>query len=161
MNSVFAMMGDETRFWIAQRVTEKKETGDIRPLFEGARERTGKKPMLLITDGAPNFAEENRKEYQTHYSLHTTNHIRDIRFDGSVHTNKMERTNVEVRDREKVLRGLKNIDSPILKGVQIFHFDIRPHSALNARKHGEAAGIQVKGEDKWLTIIQNAGRTKS
>ena len=61
--------------------------------------------MLLITDGAANFAEANKKEYQTRYANDTTNHIRDIRFDGSVHNNKMERMNGEVRDREKVMRG--------------------------------------------------------
>jgi transposase-like protein len=161
MNYVFAMMDDETRFWIAQQVTEKKGTGDIRPLFQQARERTGKKPMLLITDGAPNFAEANKKEYQTRYAFDTTNHIRDIRFDGSVHNNKMERMNGEVRDREKVMRGLKNPESPILKGVQIFHNHVRPHMALEGKTPGEAAGIRVEGEDKWLTIIQNAKRQEA
>jgi len=158
MNYVFAMMDDETRFWIAQQVTEKKGTGDIRPLFQKAKERAGKKPYLLITDGAPNFMEANRKEYWSRYHDSTTNHIRDIRFDGSVHNNKMERMNGEVRDREKVMRGLKNPDSPILKGLQVFHNHIRPHMALDGKTPGEAAGIKVEGENKWLTIIQNASK---
>jgi len=156
MNYVFAMMDDETRFWIAQQVTEKKGTGDVRPLFQQARERAGKKPNLLITDGAPNFALANKREYQTRYANDTTNHIRDIRFDGTVHNNKMERMNGEVRDREKTMRGLKNIDSPILKGVQLYHNFIKPHMGLDGKTPAEAAGIQVKGENKWLTIIQNA-----
>jgi transposase-like protein len=158
MNYVFAMMDDETRFWIAQQVTEKKGTGDVRPLFTQARQRAGKKPMLLITDGAPNFAEANRKEWQTRYADDTTNHIRDIRLDGSIHNNKMERMNGEVRDREKVMRGLKNTDSPILKGIQVFHNHIRPHMALDGRTPGEAAGITIQGDNRWLTIIQNASR---
>jgi hypothetical protein len=83
--------------------------------------------MLLITDGAPNFAEANKKEWRSMYAIGTTNHIRDIRMDGTVHNNKMERMNGEVRDREKVMRGLKNTDSPILNGYQIFHNYIRPH----------------------------------
>ena len=156
MNYVFAMMDDETRFWIAQQVTEKKGTGDIRPLFQKAKERAQKKPYLLITDGAPNFAEANRKEYWSFRHNATTNHIRDIRFDGSVHNNKMERMNGEVRDREKVMRGLKNLDSPILKGLEIHHNFIKPHMGLNGKTPAQAAGIEVKGENKWLTIIQNA-----
>jgi putative transposase len=160
MNYVFAMMDDETRFWIAQQVTEKKGTGDVRPLFQEARERAGKKPYLLITDGAPNFAEANRKEYQSRYANDTTNHIRDIRFDGSVHNNKMERMNGEVRDREKVMRGLKNLDSPILKGIEVFHNYIRPHMGLDGKTPAEAAGIKVEGENRWLTIIQNASQPK-
>ena|SRR5712692_10589927 len=104
----------------------------------------------------PTFAEANKKEYQTRYAFDTTNHIRDIMFDGSVHNNKMERMNGEVRDREKVMRGLKNTDSPILKGVQVYHNFIKPHMGLGGRTPAEAAGIQVKGENKWITIIQNA-----
>jgi len=161
MNYVFAMMDDETRFWIAQQVTEKKGTGDVRPLFQQARERAGKKPNLLITDGAPNFALANKREYQTRYANDTTNHIRDIRLDGSVHNNKMERMNGEVRDREKTMRGLKNLDSPILKGMQIHHNFIKPHMGLNGKTPAEAAGIKVEGENKWLTIIQNASRSES
>lgn len=36
------------------------------------------------------------------------------------------RMNGEVRDREKVMRGLKRIDTLILKGVQIYHNYIKP-----------------------------------
>ena len=36
----------------------------------------------------------------------------------------------EVRDREKVMRGLKNADTPILKGYQIYHNYMRPHEGL-------------------------------
>jgi hypothetical protein len=37
-------------------------------------------------------------------------HIQHIRFQGDNHNNKMERMNGEVRDREKVMRGLKKVD---------------------------------------------------
>ncbi len=67
-----------------------------------------------------------------------------------------ERFNGEVRDREKVMRGLETKDSPILAGYQIYHNYIKPHEALDNRTPVEAAGIEVKGKDKWLTIIQNA-----
>jgi hypothetical protein len=70
----------------------------------------------------------------------------------------MERMNGEVRDREKVMRDLKNTDSPILKGIQVFHNYIRPHMALDGKTPGEVAGIKVEGDDKWLTIIQNAAK---
>jgi putative transposase len=155
MNYVFAMMDDETRFWIAQLVAEHKGTSDVRPMFREAARRAGKKPDTLISDGAANFHRAFKKEYRTVWA-ESPNHIRDIRVDGSVHNNKMERMNGEVRDREKVMRGLKNIDSPILKGVQVYHNFIKPHMGLGGRTPAEAAGIQVKGDNKWLTIIQNA-----
>lgn len=42
----------------------------------------------------------------------------------------MERFN-EVRDREKVMRGLKKVDTPILAGYQIYHNYMRPHEGLD------------------------------
>ena len=61
-----------------------------------------------------------------------------------------------IRDREKVMRGLKNVDTPILKGYQIFHNYLRPHEGLDGKTPAEACGIEVQGDNKWVTLIQNA-----
>jgi putative transposase len=42
---LFALMDDETRFWIAQQVADNKNTSDIQPLFRHGKEVAGKKPM--------------------------------------------------------------------------------------------------------------------
>jgi len=47
-------------------------------------------------------------------------------------------------------------DTPILSGMQIYHNYVRPHEALNGKTPSEAAGIEIKGQNKWLTLIQNA-----
>jgi len=70
----------------------------------------------------------------------------------------MERMNGEIRDRERVIRGLEKKDTPILTGYQLFHNFIRPHMALNGKTPAEVAGIKVEGDNKWLTIIQNASK---
>ena len=54
------------------------------------------------------------------------------------------------------MRTLEKTDTPILSGMQIFHNFIRPHETLKGRTPADVAGIQVKGENKWLTLIQNA-----
>ncbi len=61
-----------------------------------------------------------------------------------------------IRDREKVMRGLKKKDTPILKGLQIYHNYIREHEGLNGKTPSEACGIEIKGKNKWKTLIQNA-----
>jgi len=70
----------------------------------------------------------------------------------------MERMNGEVRDREKTMRGLKKTNTPILKGYQLFHNYIRPHEGLEGKTPAEACGINIEGKNKWLTLIQNAGK---
>lgn len=69
---------------------------------------------------------------------------------------RLDRCNGEFRDREKVMRGLKKKDTPILKGYEIYHNFVRPHMALDGRTPCEACGIEVKGENKWKTLIANS-----
>jgi hypothetical protein len=56
------------------------------------------------------------------------------------------------------MRGLEKVDTPILTGYQIYHDYVRPHEALQGKTPSEAAGITVEGENKWLTLIQNAAK---
>lgn len=109
-------------------------------------------------DGAANFGEANTKEWRTLRKETRTEHIRHIHLAGDVHNNKMERQNGEWRDREKVMRGLKKEDTPILKGYQLYHNYIRGHEGLDGKTPAEACGIKVEGQNKWQTIIQNASR---
>jgi putative transposase len=159
MKYLFAMMDDETRFWIAQEVAESKERHDARKLFQLAQKVAGKKPMTLITDGLRSYHEAYKKEFWTQKAPRTK-HVRHIQFRGDRNNNKMERFNGEVRDREKTMRGLKKNDTPILSGYQLFHNYIRPHEALNGRTPAEACGITIEGKNKWLTLIQNASKAK-
>ncbi|MCJ7455405.1 hypothetical protein MUP07_01500 [Candidatus Bathyarchaeota archaeon] len=80
---------------------------------------------------------------------------------GKHNNNKMERLNGEIRDREKVMRGLKKSETPIISGYQIYHNYIRPHEALDGKTPAEACGIDIKGDDKWVTLIQNARCNKT
>jgi len=68
----------------------------------------------------------------------------------------MERMNREIRDREKVTRSIKTTDTPILKGMQVYHNLFRGHEGLDGATPAEKAGIRIEGENPWLTVIQNA-----
>lgn len=154
---LYALMDDETRFWIAQQVADTKYTADVKPLLQKGKEITGKRPLTFISDGARNFHVAYKKEFFTVKSPRTK-HISHIRLQGDHNNNKMERMNGEIRDREKTFRGLKKIDTPILKGYQIFHNYIREHEGLNGKTPAEVSGVKIEGKNKWITIIQNSKR---
>jgi len=160
MKYLFALMDDETRFWISQQVSEHKGTSDVKPMFREGQRIAGKNPTAIISDGAYNFAEATTGVFWNRNLPRSeqVKHIRDITFDGERHNNKMERMNGEIRDREKTMRGIKKTNSPILTGYQIFRNFVRPHEALEGKTPSEAAGIKVEGENKFLTLIQNASR---
>jgi protoporphyrinogen oxidase len=58
---LFALMDDETRFWIAQEVAESKYKHDAGKLFELGKKVIGKKPMTIITDGLPAYHDAYQK----------------------------------------------------------------------------------------------------
>jgi transposase-like protein len=159
MKYLYAMMDDETRFWIAQEVADTKHNYDARRLFHKAKEAMGRRPKTLITDGLRTYHEAYLKEFYTMRKEGRTEHIRHITIRGDRNNNKMERLNGEIRDREKVMRGLKKSDTPVIPGYQIYHNYIRPHEALDGKTPADACGIEVQGSNKWLTLIQNASRT--
>jgi putative transposase len=111
----------------------------------------------LISDGAPNFNESFKKEFLT-LNNPKTRHIKHIRLQGDHNNNKMERFNGEVIDREKTMRGLKKVDTPILTGYQIYHNYMRPHEGLKGKTPAEVCGINIQGQNKWKTIIENASK---
>jgi len=56
----------------------------------------------------------------------------------------MERLNGEIRDREKVMRGLKKPEKPIIPGYQIYHNYVRPHEALDGKPRQRLAESKSK-----------------
>ncbi len=64
------------------------------------------------------------------------------------------------------LKGLKpglnfsifliHLMSSILPSYQIYHNFMRPHEALKGKTPAEACGVEVVGDNKWITLIQNA-----
>ncbi len=152
---LFALMDDETRFLIAKEVADSKEMHDASGLFRQAKQVAKTVPKLIITDGLRSYEEAYQKEFWTQQNPRTV-HMRKIRLQGDKNNNKMERLNGELRDREKVVRGLKKKDSPLITGYQIYHNYIRPHMALDGKTPSEACGITIQGKDKWKTLIQRA-----
>jgi transposase-like protein len=157
MKYLFALIDDETRFLIAKEVADKKEGHDATGLFRQAKEKAGKRPKVMITDGLGSYHEAHMKEFWTNKSPRPI-HIRHIHLQGDLQNNKMERWNGSFRDREKVMRGVKKMDSIIFTGYQIFHNFVKPHMSLENKTPAEKCGIEIKGNDKWKTIIQNASK---
>jgi transposase-like protein len=158
---LFAMMDHDTRFWIAQEVANSKFKHDAQNLLKKGKQLTKKIPSVFVTDGLPAYRDAFKKEFAPKNDLQKpSEHIKEIHFKNQRKNNNIEeRLNGEFRDREKTFRGLKKDDSPAIAGIQLYHNYLRPHSSLNNDTPADRAGVIIKGDNKWITIIQNASKS--
>ena len=128
---LFAMMDNETRFWIAQEVTDSKFKHDARSLLKMCKGVTKKTPKTFVTDGSPAYHDTFKKEFWTRKNPRTK-YIKEIHIKNQVANNNIqERLNGEFRDGEKVFRGLKKDGSSAIAGIQLYHNYVKPHIGLN------------------------------
>ena len=152
---LFASMDDDTRYWLASDLADTKFQHNADRLLELTKKVIGKTPTQFITDGLPAYKKSSKKIFGK-----KTNHSRHIHIDGDMNNNKMERLNGEIRDREKVFRGLKKKDTPIFDGMKTYYNFTKKHGALKGKTPAESAMIKVDGLNRWKTIIQNASLYK-
>ncbi len=150
-------MDDDARHWLASDLATTKFQHNADSLLDMTKQ-VGKNPGNFITDGLPAHAKSSRKVFGK-----GTNHVKHIHLAGKRdrdNNNKMERLNGEIRDREKVFRGLKKTDTAILDGMRAYYNFTKKHGVLNGQTPAESAMISVDGTNRWKTIIQNASLGK-
>jgi transposase-like protein len=81
MKYLFAVMDDETRFWIAQDVSNVKQGANASRLFMKAKKVAGREPETIITDALPSYVMAKNLDFP-----HAT-HIREVALTGRIHNN--------------------------------------------------------------------------
>lgn len=145
------VMDEATRFHLVSVITQTREIKDSRKPFKKSKEVAGKRPRAMVTDGLPAYKQAFNKEFYDHHQ--SCDHIADVALQESLN-NVLERMHGSIREREKVIRGLKVDDTPIIPMNQIYYNFIRPHQALGGKTPAEMAGVGVEGENKWLKLIR-------
>jgi putative transposase len=63
MKYLFALMDDETRFWIAQEVADTNYMHDVQKLFHKGKQIMDNKPFTLITDGLRSYHDVLKRSF--------------------------------------------------------------------------------------------------
>jgi hypothetical protein len=58
-----------------------------------------------------------------------------------------------------VQRGWKSHKSAIAEGQRIQYNFVKPHQALENVTPAKKAGIEVKGKNKWMKLLENCSKT--
>lgn len=153
-------MDSSTRYLLASNVSQGREASDARIVFSKAKEIAREKPDVVITDGLQSYIEAFKKEFWT-LKNPRTKHIAKAGIRGRTNNNICERLHGSIRERDKVMRGLKTeaTAKTMTEGFRAYYNFIRPHQALDGKTPAQQANIDLKlGRNKWLTLIQNASQ---
>jgi hypothetical protein len=128
-----------TRFLLASRVSFNRGAHDAQMLMEEAKRKAGKSPKTVTTDKLNAYLDGVELTFGSE-----TEHKQSKPFTNAEDsTNKIERWHSTLKERTKVMRGLKDIGSAIqfTDGFVVYYNFFRPHECLDGRTPAEAAGI--------------------
>ncbi len=130
----------KTRFLLASRVSYTRGTEDARLLMERAKKRAGKSPKTIITDHLKSYLDGIELTFGSDTYHKQSKPFTSVAEDS---TNKIERWHGTLKDRTKVMRGLKDMESAIqfTEGYLIFYNFFRPHEALRGKTPADVAKV--------------------
>ncbi|MGQ9759143.1 MAG: IS6 family transposase [Candidatus Methanomethylicaceae archaeon] len=152
------VMDAETRFLLANLISKTREIKDARRLFQEAKKIARMKPDALATDGLRAYEDAFKKEFFTSKKPRTE-HMRLARLGDKVNQNVIERLHGTVRERDKVMRGLKGEETGkiIVDGLKNYYNFLRPHMGLNGETPAKMANIDLElGRNRWQSIIKQS-----
>ncbi len=156
------VIDNESRFWLATQITEKREIADARNVLAQASSISKTRPMAVVTDGLRAYQDAVSKEFYT-MKAPRTQHVRIPNIRNRSNNNMVERLHGTIRDRNKTMRGLdeQKTAQTMLEGMRIYYNFIRPHQSLNGKTPAQKANISLQlHRDKWLNLIQESVRER-
>ena len=66
--------------------------------------------------------------------------------------NRIERMNGTLRERVRVQRGWKTVNTALAEGNRIQYNFVKPHMALGGKTPAQAAGLKERG---WKELLRN------
>jgi transposase-like protein len=100
------VMDEKTRFQLASVVSTERRVRDARMVFQKAKQNAGgRKPKFMVTDGLPAYRHAVNKEFPT--NTDETEHLWNVGLQHHPNNNHVERLHGSIRQREKVMRGIK------------------------------------------------------
>jgi len=145
------LMDGHTRFLLANHVSKTRNVSDAQDAFREAKTVGKVEPRVVLTDGLGSYRPAAQHEFPDAV------HVSGVGLQGRLNQNRIERYHGTLKERTKIVRGIKTTDSVILDGQRVYYNHIRPHQALDGKTPAERAGLDLLlGANKWLALIRKA-----
>jgi putative transposase len=142
------VIDDKTRYLLATGLSRTRTTNDAQKLIDRAIKIAGKPPKVVITDRL-------RAYLDVFYGKNAEHREGRIATADEDNTQKIERLQGTIKQRTKVMRGLKNFETALdfTEGWLVHYNYLRPHESLQDKTPAEAAGIKYPYKN-WDDIIR-------
>lgn len=141
----------DTRFLLASRVSLTRTTDDAEALIKAAHRKAGKAPKAILTDKLRAYLDGVELTFGR-----DTEHIQTGPFaKGEDSTRLIERFHGTLKDRTKVMRGFRDMDTLIefTDGFLVYYNYFRPNEALGGKTPAEAARVKYDAHN-WAELAR-------
>lgn len=148
---LFDIIDAKSRFVLATHLSATRSIADVQVVMSEAAKRAGKIPKVILTDRLKTYPEGIRITFDG-----KVQHIQTSPFVEVDHTNLIERFHGTLKDRFKILRGFKSVDTAkqLLDGWLVYYNFFRKHESLDNQSPVEHMNIGIPFTS-WLDIVKN------
>ena len=145
----FDVIDEKTRYLLASRLAESRTIKNAALVMNEAKRRAGKSPKTIITDRLAAYIEGIELVFGG-----SAKYIQSKPFTDVNSTNIIERFQGTLKDRTKIIRGLKNITTAeILTDVWLVHYNFfKEHETLGNIPPAQKMGIPIPFKN-WAEVI--------
>ncbi len=145
------VIDDDTRFLLASHLSNTRTINDVKTVMHRAQKRAGKNPRFILSDKLWAYVDGIEQIFGA-----DAKHIQSKGLSSEININLIERFHGTIKDRTKVLRGFKRLDTAelILEGFLVHYNFFRPHMTLSNKTPAEMAGIEIPFKT-WTDFVRS------
>jgi len=139
----------KTGFLLATHITISRDMKSAVAVLSEADNRTIGTPSWIVSDGMRAYPDAVERVFGAY-----SRHIRAKGLTAEINTNIIERFQGTVKERTKVMRGLKTMESAriISEGFIVHYNFLRPHMSLAGKTPASAAGLKLPFKT-WKELV--------
>ncbi|MGI0087981.1 MAG: DDE-type integrase/transposase/recombinase [Nitrosotalea sp.] len=152
MAFLWNVMDFKTRYLLASKLSEQRDgNGAIQAFQEAIKNAHGLQPKIITTDALRAYGSvipkvfDNKPWHKARQGVRKTH----------ANNNRIERMNGTQRERIKVQRGWKSMETQIPEGMKIHYNFVKPHMGLQNRTPAQKIGV-IDKKVKWMDLLQFA-----
>jgi hypothetical protein len=148
----FDVIDEKTRYLLASRLTESRATKEAALVMNEAKRRAGKSPKRILTDKMGAYVDGIERVFGS-----ATKHVQSTPFTNVDSTNIIERFQGTLKDRTKIVRGFKRVDTAkLLTQAWLVHYNFfKEHESLGNIPPAQRMGIPTPLKS-WAEVVNPA-----